>query len=45
VLDQIPVVADCPECRGVRTVFFGVCEVCFSEFDEWRERAHASLDA
>lgn len=39
------VVADCSECRGVRTVFFGTCEVCFAEFGEldddpqpWRDR-------
>lgn len=30
------VVSDCPECRGVTTVFFGVCSVCFAEFDELR---------
>jgi hypothetical protein len=27
-------VADCPECRGPGTVFFGVCDVCFAEFLE-----------
>jgi hypothetical protein len=27
-------VADCPECRGVRTVILGICEVCFAEFIE-----------
>ena len=31
------VIADCPACRGVRTVFFGVCSVCFAEFDEWHD--------
>jgi len=30
-------VADCPECCGVRTVILGVCEVCFAEFGENRE--------
>ena len=25
-------VADCPECRGVNTVIFGTCGVCFGEF-------------
>jgi len=29
------VISDCPRCSGVRTVFFGVCSVCFAEFDEW----------
>jgi hypothetical protein len=36
VLDHGPIVADCPECRGVRTVFFGICDVCFAELDEWQ---------
>ena len=31
-------ISDCPACRGVRTVFFGVCSVCFAEFDEWHDR-------
>jgi hypothetical protein len=26
--------ADCPECRGVRTVIMDVCYVCFAEFGE-----------
>jgi hypothetical protein len=30
------IVSNCPECRGIRTVFFGVCDVCFAELDEWR---------
>jgi len=37
-------VADCPECRGISTVIFGTCSVCFAEFFEddddlqpWRE--------
>ena len=39
-------VADCPECRGNRTVILGTCGVCFAEFfddDEspqpWRDQA------
>lgn len=28
------IVADCPECRGIRTVILGVCDVCFAEFGE-----------
>ena len=35
------VVSNCSECRGVRTVFFGVCSVCFAEFDDWHDRARA----
>lgn len=38
-------VADCPECRGVNTVIFGTCGVCFAEFFEddddlqpWRDQ-------
>jgi hypothetical protein len=27
-------VADCPECRGISTVIFGTCGVCFAEFFE-----------
>jgi hypothetical protein len=27
-------VANCPECRGVRTVIMGVCDVCFAESAE-----------
>lgn len=37
-------VADCQECRGISTVIFGTCSVCFAEFFEdgddlqpWRE--------
>jgi hypothetical protein len=26
--------ADCPECRGIRTVIMDVCYVCFAEFGE-----------
>jgi hypothetical protein len=33
VLDHGSIVVDRPECRGVRTVFFGICDVCFAEFD------------
>jgi len=39
-------VADCPQCRGISTVIFGTCAVCFAEFFEdddypqpWREPA------
>jgi hypothetical protein len=39
-------VADCPECRGISTVIFGTCAVCFAEFFEdddelqpWRDQA------
>jgi hypothetical protein len=38
------IVADCPECRGVNTVIFGTCGVCFAEFFEdedlqtWRDQ-------
>jgi len=35
--ERSPIVSDCPECRGIRTVFFGVCDVCFAELDEWRD--------
>jgi hypothetical protein len=35
------VLADCPECRGVRTVIMDVCSVCFAEFGE---RADERLD-
>jgi hypothetical protein len=28
------ILADCPECRGVRTVIMDVCYVCFAEFGE-----------
>ena len=27
-------VADCPQCRGISTVIFGTCAVCFAEFFE-----------
>jgi hypothetical protein len=30
-----PVVTDCPECCGPKTVILGLCAVCFAEFDEW----------
>lgn len=30
----LPRVADCPECRGAKTVILGVCTVCFAEFDD-----------
>jgi len=30
-------VADCPECRGIRTVIFGACSVCFAEFFDYDE--------
>ena len=39
------VVEDCPECRGVGTIFLGSCELCFAEFGEaddlqpWRRGA------
>ena len=34
-MDVRPLVADCRECRGVGTVIFGTCCVCFAEyFDE-----------
>jgi hypothetical protein len=35
------VLADCLECRGVRTVIMDVCYVCFAEFGE---RADERLD-
>lgn len=41
----IPIVGDCPECRGVRTVFFGVCDICFAEFDEWHPPELEPIDA
>ena len=43
-------VADCPECRGVNTVIFGTCGVCFAEFFEddddlqqWRDQLPSLL--
>ena len=34
VMSPSLIVADCPECRGIRTVILGVCDVCFAEFSE-----------
>jgi hypothetical protein len=34
VMSPSLIVADCPECRGIRTVILGVCDVCFAEFGE-----------
>jgi hypothetical protein len=36
-MEAVYVLADCPECRGVRTVIMGVCYVCFAEFGERAE--------
>jgi hypothetical protein len=33
-MDSAYVPADCPECRGIRTVVMDVCYVCFAEFGE-----------
>ncbi|HEX2424999.1 MAG TPA: hypothetical protein VHM47_03860 [Actinomycetota bacterium] len=33
-MDPAYVLADCPECRGIRTVVMDVCYVCFAEFGE-----------
>jgi hypothetical protein len=33
-MEPVYVLADCPECRGVRTVIMDVCYVCFAEFGE-----------
>lgn len=32
VMSTPPAVTDCPECRGIDTVIFGICTVCFAEF-------------
>lgn len=37
-MDDLLRVSDCSECHGVRTVFFGICSICFAEFDEWHDR-------
>jgi hypothetical protein len=41
-MDPAYVLADCPECRGIRTVVLDVCYVCFAEFGE---RAGETRDA
>jgi hypothetical protein len=33
-MEQPHALADCPECRGVRTVIMDVCYVCFAELAE-----------
>jgi hypothetical protein len=33
-MNRALIVADCPECRVVGTVFLGTCEVCFAEVFE-----------
>jgi hypothetical protein len=33
-MESANALADCPECRGIRTVIMDVCYVCFAELGE-----------